>query len=201
MEIKIISPRGVLTAAPKSFFLLLVAVSIIVSGCATPARIDQMTITSHDALVYNGSTPLKDSISVNKVSGGQGTNPLWTSEIGNDEFKEALIDSLRAAKLLSLGANQLYVLNAEMISVDQPLLGFSFTVTATIEYTLTRISDGERIFSKLISSPYTVTVGDAFLAIERLKLANEGAARENIKELIDNLYQFKISPTDVSMSR
>jgi len=37
---------------------------------------------------------------------------------------------------------------------------------------------------KIIKSPYTVTVGDAFAGIKRLQLANEGSAKENIYKLL-----------------
>jgi hypothetical protein len=38
-----------------------------------------------------------------------------------------------------------------------------------------------------VVTPYTANFGDALVAVERLRLANEGAMRENIKEIISRI--------------
>lgn len=172
--------------------MFFVSAAIVLSGCASPARVDQMTISANEANKYSKSTPLKNNVLVTKVSGGKKTNPLWTSEIGTDEFMQALIDSLEAAKLLTRDTNAKYYLNARMIRVDQPLIGASLTVTSVVQYTLMRASDGKILFNEEISTPYTAKFSDSLIAIERLKLANEGSARNNITRLIDKLYILKL---------
>ncbi|MGH8453768.1 MAG: hypothetical protein ACRES4_03165 [Nevskiales bacterium] len=173
---------------------------LILSGCATAARVDQMTVDSTASPQHTGDTPLKGSVSVETVSGGEGTNPLWTSEIGNEEFRSALENSLRAARLLATDVSESrYTLKATLVSVQQPMVGFDMTVTTTVLYALSDRSVNAAVFEKSITTPYTATVGDAFLGFERLKLANEGSARNNIAQLIDELYRLQITPADVSM--
>jgi hypothetical protein len=48
------------------------------------------------------------------------------------------------------------------------------------------------VFARTIATPYTAKANDAFLAVERLKLANEGAIRTNIARLIEELMALRI---------
>ena len=45
-------------------------------------------------------TPLRDNVGIGEVSGGDKSNPLWDSEIGNNEFRGALRKSLDSAGVL-----------------------------------------------------------------------------------------------------
>ena len=142
---------------------------------------------------YNGSPKLKNNIVVDTVSGGKDTNPLWTSEISNVDFKQAMINSLRDAQYLSNDSDgSEYSLSAVLIEVKQPLLGASMTVTTHISYSLIENTSKKEIFYEKIESPYTAKWNDAFLGVERLRLANEGSARTNIKSLIDALNELEI---------
>lgn len=176
-----------------TIYMLLLMIAIIVSGCASPAKMENMTISSEDWGQYKGSEQLKENIIVDNVSGGSGTNPLWTSEISSEDFKQALINSLADAQLLDkLSENSDYSLNAVLVEVDQPILGASMTVTTIVTYSLVNNETKEEIFYKEITAPYTAEWNDAFLGVERLRLANEGSARENIKSLIEELYDVKL---------
>lgn len=181
------------------FFLFLMV--FLAQGCATPARVDKMVISSQDIVQHDKNTPLKENTMVGQVTGGKETNPLWTSQIGNKEFKEALEQSLRAVNLLSNGENTArYLLNANLLRLDQPLIGASLTVTITVQYTLIDNKNKAEIFTEALSTSYTAKFGDSIIAVERLKLANEGAARVNITKLIEKLYELKINTSDVSIS-
>ena len=164
-------------------------------GCAAPARIWQMSISSVDVKTFEGDTPFFENIFIKSVYGGEETNPLWMSKIGNDEFRGALENSLLAARLLERikGKGQ-YSLEAKLMSVDQPYLGASLTVTTNVRYILKDVKADKIIFEENILAPYTATTSDAFIAVVRLRLANEGSARENIKRLIERLYQINIKP-------
>ena len=61
-------------------------------------------------------------------------------------------------------------------------------------------SDKVEKFNETLSTPYTAKFGDSIIAVERLKLATEGAARANITKLIEKLYELKINTGDVSIS-
>jgi hypothetical protein len=51
------------------------------------------------------------------------------------------------------------------------------------------------------ATTYTAQFSDAFLALERLKLANEGAGRENITEIIDRLYQLNLPAGSIAINQ
>ena len=72
------------------------------------------------------------------------------------------------------------------------MMGFDMTVTATVRYSLIERISGREVFSRSIPTPYTAKMGDAFVGSERLKLANEGAVRKNIEELIAELLRLRI---------
>lgn len=172
----------------KKISLALVAILVaILTGCAAPARIDQMTAQSTPAQRI-AKTAFSSNVAVKDVSGGKETNPMWISNVGNSEFEQALEASLANAGMLS-GGKQLgkYVLVAHMERVDQPLMGFNMTVTAIVNYILTERATGKQVLSKRVSLPYTASVGDAFSGTERVRLANEGAVRANIGDLIAEL--------------
>jgi hypothetical protein len=172
--------------------LLSIAAAGILSGCASPARIDQMTATA-SAQQRIAPTPLRTNVAVRDVTGGQETNPLWKSNIGNSEFEQALEASLRDAGLLAPGKQAgKYMLVAHLENVDQPIAGFSMTVTATVSYSLIERATGKEVFQRRVSLPYTAGATAAFSGVERLRIANEGAVRANITQLIDELFAMKV---------
>jgi len=81
-----------------------------------------------------------------------------------------------------------------MQSLDQPFFGASLTVTATVKYTLIDRASGKAVYERVLATPYTAAFSDAFMAMERLKLANEGAMRANISRLIEDLIALKVPP-------
>lgn len=179
-------------------FTSLVAIALL-SGCATPARVSQMTIPKMDTVGFTGETPLKDSITVDESTGGQKTNPLWTSKVSSEDFKQALEDSLAAVRLLNPNDEGKYKLSLELQKLKQPLVGINITVTATVNYKLTDSETNEVLFDEVIKTPFTATMSDAFVAVERLKIANEGAVRENIKVLIGKLYARNLSGSQIKI--
>lgn len=173
---------------------------IALSGCATPARVDQMSARNIDTAKLAQDSPLKHNLALNGVGGGEKTNPMWLSKVGGDEFKQALEHSLRTALLLASDQSQSrYVLNTTLKGLDQPFMGFDLKVTATVEYSLEERATGKKVYSKTIATPYTATFGDSVLAAERLKLANEGAVRMNIEKVIDELLSLNLAVQQVSI--
>ncbi|WP_067582805.1 hypothetical protein [Endozoicomonas ascidiicola] len=179
----------------KKFKILsALAFTIFLTGCATGAKMENMVFTDSSGKTY--SSELKSQVSVDDVAGGKETNPAWTSEISNENFKSALKTSLESQGLYS--ENGKYTLSANLIDVNQPMFGLDFTVTTHIEYKLAEKQTGKIIFNKTISAPYTATVGDAFAAIKRLRLANEGSGKENIKNLLSELANIDVA--DISIN-
>lgn len=168
--------------------------ALVLVGCAAPARVEQMQVnTSLATRTAAANSPLKESIAVKDVTGGKETNPMWISNVSSSDFSRALQASLKDAGLLS-GNNQgsKYALVAHLQRLDQPMFGASLTVTATVLYSLVERESGKEVFAKTVAVPYTAAWNDAFIAAERLKLANEGAIRVNIQQLIDALLASKV---------
>lgn len=174
-----------------AFAALAVLTVSLLSGCAAPARTDQMTAAVSPAQrVVN--TPLRNNVAVRDVSGGKETNPMWVSNVGNSEFEQALEGSLRDAGLLSAGKQAgKYLLTAHMQKVEQPMFGASMTVTVTVNYSLTERVGGKEVLNRTVSLPFTAAWNSSFVGTERLRLANEGAIRVNIGKIIDEMFAIR----------
>jgi hypothetical protein len=169
----------------------LLAMVGLLGGCAAPARLEQMRIDAPLAVrAAAQSSPLKSNVAIKDVTGGQETNPMWKSNVSSSEFDRALEASLRDAGLLSLNRQAgTHALTAHLQKLDQPFAGISMTVTATVQYALVERSSGKEVWSRTVATPFTAEWNSAFVGTERLRLANEGAVRENLKQLIDQLSQ------------
>lgn len=86
----------------------------------------------------------------------------------------------------------IFVLNVNLIKLKQPLLGLKYKVIAEINYKLQDVKLKKLVFNKTITSSYTATLSDSPIGIKRMRLANEGAARANIEQLIKDLYAVKL---------
>lgn len=170
-------------------------------GCASPAETRNMQVNDVTGMHFDNA--LKDEIKVEQVAGGHQTNPLWKSNIGDDEFKVALQNSLKNAGLLynnSLNNQSAkYELSVIFLSVDQPYFGVDFTVKTAIKYLLKDKQTGKIIFEDNVIVPYTAKFNDAWIAVKRLRLANEGAAKANITKLLNNLENLKIEKSSVDL--
>jgi hypothetical protein len=64
-------------------------------------------------------------------------------------------------------------------------MGFSMTVKMEVSYKLTDGQGNTPLWTRSIQSTYTARYGEAYDARERIRLASEGAARENIAQAIE----------------
>jgi hypothetical protein len=156
------------------------------TACAMPAQVNSMIGTPTVQLLAN--SPLKESLRVNAVSGGKDTNPLWTSQVGNPEFQEALRQSLSKQGIIAANEAR-YQLDTSLVELKQPLVGFDLTVASTVHYTIKEITTNRVVFDQTIAASYTANFSDAIIggAVERLRLANEGSIRSNISQFLDQL--------------
>jgi hypothetical protein len=157
------------------------------AGCATPATSQAMTVKPGTTAAVNPK--LKGSIAVADVKGGKETNPLWTSQVDAAGFRKALNDSLAIAGYLAPDpATAKYKVNADLRSLEQPLVGFTLDVKSDVKYELSGAAAPRAYEIKATGSANT---SDAFVAIERLRIANERSVLENIKEFINRLASFE----------
>jgi hypothetical protein len=123
-----------------------------------------------------------ESISVIADSGSE-TEAIGKPQISNVALRQAVVGAINQTKIFSsviAGKNGDYVLNVNIFNLTQPSFGFSFTVKMEMGWTLTRASTGAVVWQEAITSEHTATVSDAFTGMTRLKMATEGAAKNNV---------------------
>lgn len=154
----------------------------LLSGCAAAPANKQAMIVSPSSAV---NVEQKGKFVVNAISGGKATNPFWTSQVSNESFEAALKESLALSEFTAAdSAVSKYKIDADLVSLKQPVFGLTFDVVSTVNYKV--YGDGvDRVFP--IVATGTATTSDAFVAITRLKIANEKSIQENIKEFIKQL--------------
>lgn len=165
--------------------------TVLLAGCASPAKSAAMV-----ARTIPKTSARHDPLTV-VVEGGHETDPMFTPMISNSAFQGALVESLRKADIfrsVETNAPAKYRLKVRLENLDQPALGFNLTVTLQADWILTRPPDEHELWRKRILSPYTATMGDAFSGAKRLRLATEGAARQNIEKGLAELAELKLEP-------
>jgi hypothetical protein len=170
------------------YLVLIVFVSVFLSRCASSATVEGMTVKD-----YKSEKLISDKIFIKPVTGGKKTNPLWVSKISNENFEEAFKKSILESNVFSKISSIIdddWVLEINLISVDQPFIGFTFTVKTTIEYKL--YYKNKLVFSKNINQTGSAKMSDAIYGVKRLRLANEVSARNNIKELFQSLNEITL---------
>lgn len=168
----------------KKFAFALIMMSI--SACATGANPGAMRVSVSEERLISETSPIHQAIRIGQVGGGKQTNPLWASKVSSEDFAEALRQSFSAHALLAVDGGQ-YRLDAELLKLKQPFIGASMKVTSRVAYTLTDVSSGEIVLAETVDAPYTAKMSDAFIGVERLRLANEGSIKNNISSIIELL--------------
>src|ERR1700733_10239556 len=101
--------------------VLIIVTAFELSGCASNASVNQMVYESK-ANEKPQKLALVNNISVSEVTGGRETNPLWTSQINDENFKKALEESLQKANLYHVVNGEKYQLKANLLKLEQPFL-------------------------------------------------------------------------------
>lgn len=168
---------------------VLAAVSLIFGGCASASKPSAMTANFSAPITQNTG-----SVAVN-VSGGSETSSMGASKIANADFSQAVQDSITQsglfAKIAPRSASE-YNLDVQIVRLDQPMFGASFTVTLECTWRLARQNDGGVIWEKAITTPFTASMGDSLSGVTRLRLANEGAARANIQQALTEMSALRL---------
>ncbi|MBA4808429.1 hypothetical protein [Brevundimonas sp.] len=152
-----------------------------VAACASPSNPAMMTLPATPGLTASAGDIGYHSVTTVTVSGGQGTNPMWTSQVSNADFKTALEASLASAGYMGAEGEPMEV-SASLIDLKQPFAGLDMSVTSQIRYTVTRAE--QTVFDEMVAATGTATMSQAFVGVERLRMANEASIRENIKEFL-----------------
>jgi hypothetical protein len=165
--------------------LLAAAISLSLAACATGAKPEAMVVAP-PATAKPFPQALQHAMCVRAVTGGEATNPLWASKVDNKSFQTALANSLDGAGLAAPAATCSFPVDVNLLGLSQPFAGFDMTVTSHVNYKVFDAS-GQPVVLATIDAPYTANFSAAFAAVERLRLANEGAIRTSIGQFFDEL--------------
>lgn len=176
----------------RILFVFLLA--LYLSGCSSNAKVENMAYQGAEKVYVE---ELKDNIEVTSVAGGKESNSLWTSQISSEAFSIALEKSLIDQNLFSKNGD--YELSVNFIKIDQPVFGMDFEVKTYIQYKLKNTITNHTVFNETVFAPYTAVFGDALVATDRLRLANEGSANKNIEMFLEELSDLKIRPNQISL--
>lgn len=172
--------------------LLLIAaagLALTLGGCASPANRAAMTPTD---MVISKHFPYSLSVS---TGGGSETGAMDSSNVSDADLKAAIEDAVRNSKLFTSivqGKDGDYELNVRVSNLSKPLFGASFTVQMETAWSLTRVADRAVVLRKAVQSSGTATMGEAFAAVTRLRLAVEAASRDNISQGLAAIAELKL---------
>jgi hypothetical protein len=166
--------------------LALLVLALGLSACASGAKPGAMLAPNTAQTTISPNSNLREAVAIGQVSGGRETNPLWMSDVSSSDLAEALRLSLSVRTMLAI-RDERFRLEANMINLQQPVIGVDMTVTSKIRYRLTRVADNTIVFEREITAPFTAAFSSSFYGVERLRLANEGSIRENISQFLTAL--------------
>ena len=172
------------------FLLLLLCMAIWLSGCASPA--------SKDALIARGVPGVQHYQKTLAITtqGGYETTSIDGPNVSNTDFgqaiKESIIDNGLFTQVLQDNSSE-YLLNVTIVNMSKPLFGANFTVTMEAAWSLSETSTKQYLMRKAIKSSHTATMGEAFAAVTRLRLALEGAVQKNIEQGIIALSELNLN--------
>jgi hypothetical protein len=158
---------------------VLLLLAPVLAACATPAA---MTVAP--AAIGNVNPKYRNAVVVRSVSGGQAMNVMTVPGVPNEPFKAALESSLDGAGYLAKGGGARYQIDAEIKNLDQPLIGLEFEVVANVTY---KVSGGGTVSQYPIVAKGKATFSDSPIGADRIRIANERAMQENIKQFFQAL--------------
>ena len=126
------------------------------------------------------SRKLQETVRLN-VSGGAVTADR--PGISNAALEAALNQAISESRLFSQvvkGNGGDYLLTANVFALHQPMFGMAMTVSMEVGWTLKRMATDKVVWQEGIRSEHTSTPGEAFAGVTRVRLATEGAAKNNI---------------------
>lgn len=159
--------------------LALLACAAFLEGCAAPAASRAMI---PETAVNEKTHPY--SINV-EVTGGRATEPTGTPQISNENFDEAISETLKKTRTFAKVQTEKsgnYELSVIIFDVQQPSSGSNASVTLQTGWTLTNRLTGDIVWQKALRSTYTASIDSDVTFVGRLKKATEGAAKDTIKQ-------------------
>jgi methionine-rich copper-binding protein CopC len=165
--------------AQRAATMVLAVAAAALAGCAAPAHKENMSAAPAAAV-----KKLPYSVRV-ETRGGSETGVMDSSNVSNADLKAALEASIAKSglfKTVMQGKDGEYELTVTVTSLDKPIFGGAFTVTLETGWSLVKTSDKSVAMRKAVKSSHTASFSDSIVGVTRLRLALEGAVRNNITE-------------------
>jgi hypothetical protein len=160
--------------------IYLVAVAgLVLAGCAT-----QQAMTVAPGAIANPVAKYRNAMAVRDVSGGAAMNILTMPGVSNEPLKAALESSLAVNGYLAQGGSPKFYIDAEIQNLDQPLIGLDLEVTALVTY---KVSSSGAPALYPVTTRGNATFSDSPVAADRLRIANERAMQQSIKQFLQQL--------------
>ena len=137
-----------------------------------------MTVSA--GTIANPLPKYKNAVAVRSVTGGQAMNVMTVPGVTNEPLKAALESSLAANGYLASGTPK-YFIDAEIKNLEQPLIGLDLDVTADVTY---KVSGAGANATYPIKSTAKASFSDSAIAVDRMRIANERAMQQNIKQFL-----------------
>lgn len=160
---------------------------LTLTACATASLPAKMTAAPGTVAAATPGDKAYKALRVLNVQGGSETNPLLASDVSNADFRLALEASLRQIEYLAADQGGAFLITASIVDLQQPFAGLDMSVTAKVRYTVVPAGGGAPIYDETLATTGTATMGDAFMGVERLRMANEAAVKGNIETFIKKL--------------
>ena len=157
----------------------LLACAACLGGCAAPAASRAMM---PETAVNEKTHPYSVNV---EVTGGRATEPTGMPQISNDNFDEAITETLintRTFAKVQTKKSGNYELAVIIFNVHHPSAGDTASVTLETGWTLTNRLTGDIVWQKALRSTYTASSESDVTFVGRLKKATEGAAKDTIKQ-------------------
>ncbi len=186
-------------------FLILLSAAFI-TNCAGQAREFNMAVGDNQQVIrIEAQNRYYRAIGLNDVSGGfvpveppadqkwyeavgEGLRNLnWKPQVLNSRFATALRDSLRNYNMLTLVGDPQYNLTANLVALDQPVVGVDYKAVVGIHYSLIPVSSNEPVYERTVQSDGRADIGEVFEHPNLSRLATERAIQSNILKFIIDL--------------
>lgn len=152
-------------------------VAILLSGCVAPAAVDDMVpaVSATESAGFNGAY---------KISASGADGRLLT----NADFQSAANKAFDQSKIFKNGPER-YLVSAQVLSVVTDNWGLDLAAKVRVKWSL-RGAAPDDLWEEVIATEHTATVGDNFVAAQRIVTAVEQAAKANIESAVKKLSEF-----------
>jgi len=158
-------------------FLIITTLAFLY-GCVSPATVEDMVpdVPSGEAYAFDGGYNLA-------VSGADG------GYVTNAGFQSAAIQAFDASGVFS-DSGKKFIISASILSVVTDNFGLDLEAKVRVKWELRPMESSKPIWAAVIATDHTATVGDNFVAAQRIQTAVEEAAKKNIQSAVGAVVLF-----------